>query len=699
MARMLLLCAAAVIAASVGRAQTPAEYDVETWQARAAHMREVCAADRESAACLVAAQGVRADLARALLMLAERGDRAATLQTARRLLALSPPEIKTAAAYAIAQAGPEDQDTAALLPLLNDPAPTLRRAAYGALMKSADPATREWVQRARPQAVGERFVADRRSVDEASTGVAPPPGAAPVWFEMQVWDRGAQVFTADADAESVLAHFSAIAGAAPVALSEAETRFALDNDARAMFERYGNTAWFANPRVVVLDEGSTERNDARPARLAVVWDDPLFGKAGYALQWIPANAMPGYRDRPWSNPRDEIENVKLDQASFGEPGSLFADWRKPGADELENAFYLNILLGEGLGALDYLDLFPDGHYRAEVEAKLTEARVYVDDATLIEPTEIRIGFENMPSDRPIRFDVVRRLSAAEAASRGEAEPPQNPTEPVTGLASGEAVWKTDSPLPAGLYDIRVFYGPFEMDWDADSLRRYMPGDEPQFRREIRILPRLVGLTTDKQVYAPAEMVHVTFKDMPLPRSPGAAAPFVTLVAADAPEPAWQQYVYTEAETGTVKLEAPIKPGAYQARVHFQSDGIVHGIANITVGDLPRATPEPTPEPTPTPAPTPVPEDMNVVITLTKADFAPDEPITGKVTGLSGDRDWIAVVPAGAEDGTTGAWIRAPRGATEADFTLPGQPAGAYEIRVRFHDQYRPVRRRQAFEIK
>ena len=125
-------------------------------------------------------------------------------------------------------------------------------------------------------------------------------------------------------------------------------------------------------------------------------------------------------------------------------------------------------------------------------------------------------------------------------------------------------------------------------------------------------------------------------------------------------------------------------------------GLVH--AGNTVDPARATAPIPTPTPEPTPVPTPEPEDMNVVITLSKPVFAAGEAITGRVTGLSGDRDWVAVVPAGSEDGTAGKWVYAG-GATEADFTLPGQEPGAYEIRVRFHDQYRPVRRRLAVEVK
>ncbi len=688
----LLLALAAPVAAQEDRDP----FDIGTLNARAGAMREQCAANRESAECRLAALAVRSDMAFALMMLGYSEDKDAARAAARKALALHPMELRIAAAYALARLGPEEQDTAALIALLNDPGPTVRRAAWGALSKSPDPAAREWVERARWQAKGDRQIDDRRPTDEAALGVAPAPGTAPVWFEMDRWLEGGQVFTADGSPDDVLAHFSAIAGSPVRPLSEVLAWFASDEKATRALGRYANAAWFTDARVVALADGTGE-NAGKPVRLAIVYGDVLFGRTGYALYWVPGEAMPG--TQPWTDAPETP--ATLDAAGLGEPGSLSPVWKKPGADEFENAIFLQVKLSDGIGGQNYLEEFPNGHYRAEVEAILARPQVGAADIEPVDPQELRIVFANMPTDVPIRFDVVPAASERDLAGMREATGPYYPTESIIGQASGEVVWKGSGPLKAGLYDIRVFFGEDKMDFDGLSLRRAMPGQEPRLRRTIRVLPRWIEMSTDRQVYAPGETVNVTYSGMPPAGSPEAHAPFITLVKADAPPSAWQQYVYTkEAVDGSVSLEAPQTPGAYQVRALFAEDGIVHGVADITVDAsvTPAPTAAPTPPP-PTPEPTPVPEDVNVVITLDKPSFAPGEAITGRVTGLPGDRDWIAVVPAGAEDGASGKWVYAEKGATESAFTIPGQPAGSYEIRVRFMDQYRPVRRRLAFEVK
>lgn len=700
MIRRILTVAAAILIGSITQANAqetnPDPFDISASNARAAAMRETCAADKASAECRLSVIGVQSDMAFAVMIAGYSQDKDAARAVVRRVLALEPMTLRIAAAYALARLGPEEQDTPALIALLNDRGPTVRRAAWGALNKSTDPAVREWVGRARWQAKGDRQIDDIRPVDEASLGVAPPPGAAPVWFEVERWLEGGQVFTADGTPDEVLAHFSSIAGSPIRPLSEVLAWFTADEKSTQALARYGNAAWFTDARVVALADGTGD-NAGKPVRLAIVYGDVLFGRTGFALYWVPRDAMPG--KQPWQD-RPE-QTITLDESRFGEPGSIAPNWKKPEADEIENTIFLQIMLSDGLGGRNYLEDFPNGHYRAEVEAILAQPQVGAADVEPVEPQELRIVFANMPTDVPIRFDVVPKATAADLADMREARFLNYPTEPITGQASGEVVWKSYQPLKAGLYEIRVFFGEDKMDFDGLSMRKALPADEAQLRRTLRVLPRLVEISTDRAVYAPGETVHITYKDMPPAGSPGAHAPFITLVKADAPPADWQQYVYTkEATEGTVTLEAPLTPGDYQVRVLFAEDGIVHGAADIKVDAS--ASPAPTPVPTPppaTPAPTPVPEDLNVVITLDKPAFAAGEAITGRVQGLSGDRDWIAIVPAGSEDGTTGVWVYAEKGATESAFTLPGQPAGSYEIRVRFKDQYRPVQRRMAIEIK
>ena len=692
---LVAACFALAVPASAQEVN-PDPFDIGAVNARAAAMREVCAADAASADCRLAAAGVRSDMAFALMIIGYSQEKDPARAAVRRALMLQPMTLRISAAYALARLGPEEQDTPLLISMLNDPGPTVRRAAWGALSKSPDPAAREWVERARWQAKGSREIDDVRALDEATLGVALPPGATPVWFEMERWREGGQVFTADGTPDEVLAHFSAIAGSPVRPLDEVAAWFATDEKVTKALARYRNTSWFTDPRVVALADG-TGVHAGKPVRLVIAYGDVLFGRTGFALYWVPADAMPGIE--PWRD--GPPQTVTLDESRLGDPGSLSPDWKKPEADEFENTIFLQVLLSEGIGGLNYLEEFPNGHYRAEVEAILARPQVATADIEPVDPQEIRILFKNMPTDVPIRFDVVPMATAAQLAEMREARFMNYPTEPVVGQADGEVVWKSYGPLKPGLYQIRVFMGEDKMDFDGISMRKALPADEARLRRSFRVVARMIEMSTDRAAYAPGEKVTITYKDMPAAGSPGASNPFITLVKADAPPDDWQQYVYTKEQTaGTVTLEAPRTPGDYQVRAHFESDGVVHGVADIKVDAAitPAPTPVPTPPP-PTPTPTPVPENLDVVITLDKPSFAAGEPITGRVTGLSGDRDWVAVLAAGEEDGKTGAWVYTEKGATESAFKLPGQPAGSYEIRVRFRDQYRPVQRRLPFEIK
>jgi hypothetical protein len=672
--------------------------DVGAWNSRAAQMRDVCTANEASPECVVAVRGVLSDMARAVLVLSYNRDRDVARAAVRKVLGMAAPELRTSAAYALARLGPEEQDTSTLVALLNDPIPSLRRAAWGALSASPDPAAREWVARAKPQARGDRYVPDRRSVDAASLEILLPPGSSPVWFEMAAWrEDGAQIFTADGTPDDVLKHFADIANAPVRPLAEVAAWFPGDEKVAKAMARYGNEAWFRNARVVALADGTGD-NAGKPVRLAVVWEDVLFGKTGFALQWVPANAMPGHASEPWKG--EEPMPQALDASALGDPGSLAPDWRKPEADPIENEIVLQVRLSGGIGALDYLEEFPEGHYRAEVEAILALPRIGTVEPVLVDPTEIRLRFANMPTDRPIRFAIAPRPSAEQVGQMTDAILPSRMTEEIIGQADGEVVWKSDTPLNAGLYVISAYFGPFEMEFDEESLRKYLPGNEAQVTRVFRVYPRIVNLATEKTDYAPDEPVLITYSDMPPAGSPGAEQPLITIVPEGAPVDDWLQYVYTREKTeGTVTINAPAAPGPYQVRALF--NGVVHGVAVINVtgasGAPPAATPAPQPDGSPTPAPPA--SESDIVISLAKPGFAPGEPIVVSVSGLPGNaKDWIAVVPKAEADGVVGQWVYSG-GAREGTFTLPGQPAGAYEIRIRYNDEYTPVRARLAFEVK
>ena len=678
------------------------DIDVPVWKARLAETERLCAIDPASGECALAALSVQSDLARALAVVSYADDRSRIRPLVRRVLDLNPPGLQTAAAYALARLGPEASDTPRLVILLNDPVPTVRRAAWGALKASSDPAAREWVERAKFQANGERFIDDRRPIDAAALGVEPPPGIQPIWFEMAAWNDGAQLFTADGTPEDVLAHFEKLAGSPVRPLAEVQAWFPNDAAATKALARYANTAWFENVRVVALSDG-TGANAGKPVRLAIVWRDVQFGKTGFALQWVPGSELESALGRPWAGeswPSSLPDSGKADIAANAAP------FDKPGAERLDTELYTAVFMADGTGAETYLAMFPSGAYRAEVEALRKRPSLRLADAELAEPSEVKIRFSNMPTDTVVRFDLVPQRDLMDADEPYSPQP-STPVIAPAGQAAGEVIWKPDAPLAAGIYEIRAFFGQPEMEWDALSRRHALSADDAVVFFAVRILPRIVPIALTKTEYAPKEPVEIAYTDMPEPGSPNVVTPFFTIVKAGAPPGEWQQYVYVrEPGAGRTTLDAPSTPGAYEVRVLFQEDAIVHGVAPLTVLDTPAAAPAATPAPpaapdaAPTPTPTPPEDDPNVTVTLSKTSFAPNEPIAGYVTGLSGDeRDWVAIVPAGQGDGSPGNdWVYVG-GGTEADFTLRGQPAGSYEVRVRFKDEWHPVHGRVAVEIK
>jgi hypothetical protein len=699
MTRSALLIAVFLATFGTARGDDAAPSTPQVWTARFNEMVRLCQADRDSAECAGAIVGVQADIAEALTDVSHMDDRDAARAAVRKFLAVDVPGIQTAAAYALARLGPQPEDSATLIALVNNRIPTLRRAAWGALNASTDPSVAVWTARAKGQLVGERFIDDVRPTDAATLGIELPLGSTPVWLEVPAWRNGAQIFTVDVAPGDIITYFSNIAGRGSVPLAEATALFEGDKLAAEQLARYQTADWYQSPYVIVLDEG-VPGDRTKPRRLAIVWYDPLFAKTGFALQWVPASDMPRGGSDPWSG--NVVMAKSLDKDGEGGEAPVDTSWIKADAPDFDTEAFAAARSGDIRAVELYLEFFPEGAYRAEAEALKSRPWMRVTMEDPIEPTEVTIAFANLPADQPIRFDVMSEdaMRSWQSDGGGSAPQPDKPVAPPAGQGTGQIVWKSDRMLKPGVYFVRTFFGEDKMNFDAQALARMLPGEDAQIFSSFRVAPRMIAFTLDKPIYNLGEAVRISYQGMPKPNTDNAGSPFFTIVPKGAPDKDWGRYIYTKDQTdGTVILEAPSTPGDYEVRALFQEDAILHGVQEFTVDPARATTAIPTPTPEPTPAPTPVPEDINVVITLDKPSFAPNEPITGKVSGLSGDRDWIAVVPTGSEDGTTGVWVYAQKGATESAFTIPGQPAGAYEIRVRFRDQYRPVQRRLPFEVK
>lgn len=262
----------------------------------------------------------------------------------------------------------------------------------------------------------------------------------------------------------------------------------------------------------------------------------------------------------------------------------------------------------------------------------------------------------------------------------------SPTDPITGskvsinfenAPAGERNWITVVPVdvPDNVYLAYAY-----VSSPSGSVELSIPGDgvplEARYHLDLpeggsRVIGRSAAFTpvqASASLSVAAEVAAGTAFEV-IWTGPNNDRDYITVVPADAAEGSYKQYRYTR-EGSPMSFTAAMEPGTYEVR--YQSDG--------TTGLIAR-------------------QSFSVIgseITLS----VPDEVEAGKSfdiswTGPNGERDYITVVPADAEDGSYTQYVYT-RGGSPMTFIAPLEP-GVYELRYQ-SDHEAGVFARQAFRV-
>ena len=238
--------------------------------------------------------------------------------------------IRLAAVAALGRLRPDASDTPYLARLLNDPVPAIRNAALAALDSSSDPATIPLVDRASDDQ-GSSLLPDPPP-DAGWLGASAPPGAEPLRFAS---DRkaGVYAFVTDESPQQVLDYYTGLTGRPALTLGELKAGLVpewarkpgmgfyqelgerLENLANLPqdemmlaqyrmallmgmvqqgvepdeIKRWRDTKLWGDVRAVVL---AVDPLLEMPSQLLMVYRDEQLQRTGFAVQWLPAYAMP-----------------------------------------------------------------------------------------------------------------------------------------------------------------------------------------------------------------------------------------------------------------------------------------------------------------------------------------------------------------------------------------------------------------------
>ena len=179
-------------------------------------------------------------------------------------------------------------------------------------------------------------------------------------------------------------------------------------------------------------------------------------------------------------------------------------------------------------------------------------------------------------------------------------------------------------------------------------------------------------TLDKQTYAPGEEVRLTFAQ-PVP-SAGMRRAWITIVEAISSAESYGGWEFVPDRARTATLQAPIRPGIYEARIHTDYStrmfNLRHSVRFEVAGSNPTGDPV-----------TPLGKQR---FSLALTSYKPGERIElsfpSPMHALESEKFWITIVPASAAESAYGAYEYVPDKATNMSLTAP-RVAGEYEVRL------------------
>jgi hypothetical protein len=326
----------------------------------------------------------------------------------------------------------------------------------------------------------------------------------------------------------------------------------------------------------------------------------------------------------------------------------------------------------GAGAAAYLENFPAGAYRAEVQ-EILDTRLIVELAEyrVAPSSQIVVTLYNMPGDADDHLSIM---------------PPGTPDDQYLrrfqtgGIVDGTVT--IEAPSRTGERELRVYFG----DTDIVQKRIRLIVD-PAVTADNPLGGAAVAEASPNPTPAPAPPPNPGPRPTPAPTPGGppvlavAGTPiyagqrivinysgfagnereWVTIVAPGAVDTAYAGYTYTTGQAGTVTYPLVLAAGVYELRAVAERPAL-RVIARLPIeivaltGEVPGAT-----------------------IALAQPATA-GQPIQVRFAGVPDmPGTWITVIREGTADTEWGAFVRAPAG-NAGEVTLPAQPAGRYELR-------------------
>lgn len=628
---------------AAGPALMPDPSNLNDLPALVQQLEDTCAANRDSAACQVLFRAVSARVVEALTVLGFSGDRDTALE-AIRAAAVSPmADIRAAAAYALANLGPQPEDFELLRGLLTESIPAVRFAAYGALTRLADERAQSLAARARG-AVGRssELTPEPLPFDPAQLGVKSYPSESR-FLHFERVDR-AWTFTSAASVEETVAHFEAEGGSARVKLTDWNAdHFRIGNLLEPFKER--------DPDAVAIRLAPADPAQ-EPSFVAIVYRDAAMEATGFALLWALGTERPTAAQ---PEPEPVVADLPPGAVATGmdaapEPETL------AGVAPEEAAAFLAVLDNDGAGIEDFVASYPNSAYRPKADEILSRPRLDTDrDAYGDGGDSIKLSFRNMPEGSPILVYFGRASDRDGTAGWMLG---------TIATGDGEADFALDDRIEPGAYDLRAIFN--------GQILAY---------REVQVFSTAT-LRLDRSEVEPGGAVNAAFT-----RFPGLSEDAITIAAAGAaPDDRGALSVSTGSlKEGSVSLTAPQAPGAYEVRAYFQGDLEPRVTEKLIVTGGGAAEPV-LPDNSGTPAApgaSATATGNGVTVSLVAAVLPAKEDIVITLSGLPGNqKDWVNVVRADAPDEDFGLW-KYTDGMVSGTVTLAGQPAGAYEVRVYF----------------
>ncbi len=610
----------------------------------------ICAKGPELPECGLAEGRAIALVANAIAEAGQTQDRGAFIDLVRPYLGSEEPELRAAAAYALAKLVPDGEDTPILITLLRDPTSAVRDGAWAAAAVSTDPLAQQVQARFPQRAERNGFWSDpAEPFDAGALGLTLPEGLEYLWLSAPRRAEGELQFLTDRDAAALVGELASLTGQEPMTPTDAFYRWPVEAGRVMDFQ---DGALYGQTQVVpVFASGSTS-----PTHFVVVYEDRLFATAGLMLFLAEARDL---APAPVSEPEvPDAALAPLGDADAFDTALMARAGVRPAAPAEETDLYLMIIASGGAAAEDYLEIYPDGAYAAEMQALIAAPRLVLDATRYEETGPVMAEIANVPDGSTAELTVVG---------------------PEGDMASGRMQEGDKGPVAIDIVG-RVTPGTYRIR----AVVSLPDGDMPlTLWRDFSVELALAELRIAKTEFAPGEMIDVEFLGMS-----GSSQDYVATAATGAPSSTFLAYAYTDGRRdGRLTLSAPAAPGSYELRAFFNEDEtVLRASLPFTVAGSAVATATTTTTNTPANTPASPDDSARATLALDGASYAPGAAITVTYSAMSGaSTDYVSTASAGAPNSSYLQYVYT-NGTAEgvATLTAPNEP-GAYEVRAFFRE--------------